>query len=76
MKDMLFVVTFDESRPFGGNRIYTVFYGDGVVAGSVSDRPWNHYSLLRTIEEAFGLGTLGLQDQRAEPVRGIWRPRA
>jgi phospholipase C len=73
MKDMLFVVTFDESRLGGGNRIYTAFYGDAVVAGSVSEYPWNHYSLLRTIEEAFDLGTLGLNDQSAAPISGIWR---
>jgi phospholipase C len=73
MKGMLFVVTFDESRRSGGNRIYTALYGDSVIAGSVSDHPWNHYSLLRTIEEAFGLGTLGLNDQSADPIRGIWR---
>src|SRR5262245_46417535 len=75
MQGMLFVVTFDESKHRGGNRIYTAFYGDDVVPGSVSDHPWNHYSLLRTIEDAFGLGTLGLNDASAEPIRGIWRKR-
>ena len=73
MKDMLFVVTFDESRRFGGNQIYTAFYGESVIAGSISDHPWNHYSLLRTIEESFHLGTLGLNDQSADPISGIWR---
>ena len=70
---MLFVVTFDESRPTGGNRIYTALYGDSVVPGSVSDYPWSHYSLLRTLEESFHLGTLGLNDQSAHPISGIWR---
>jgi len=73
MQDTLLVVTFDESKRMGGNRILTVFYGDSVIAGSVSDQPWNHYSLLRTIEESFQLGTLGLKDQSAEPISGIWR---
>jgi len=73
MKGMLFVVTFDESRSSGGNRIYSAFYGDSVIAGSVSDHPWNHYSLLRTIEESFQLGMLGLNDQSADPISGIWR---
>jgi hypothetical protein len=73
MQGMLFVVTFDESKRLGGNRIYTALYGDGVVAGSVSKEPWNHYSLLRTIEEAFDLGTLGLHDASARPITGIWR---
>ena len=73
MKDMLFVVTFDESKHSGGNRIYAAFYGESVLAGTVSDHPWNHYSLLRTIEESFHLGTLGLNDQSADPISGIWR---
>jgi hypothetical protein len=29
------------------------------VRGYVSDQPYNHYSLLKTIEEAWGLGYLG-----------------
>lgn len=73
MQDTLFVVTFDESKHFGGNRIYTAFYGDSVIAGTISEHPWNHYSVLRTIEESFQLGTLGLNDQSAEPISGIWR---
>ena len=69
----LLVVTFDESRRFGGNRIYTALWGDSVIAGSVSTYPWNHYSLLRTVEESFQLGTLGLNDRSADPIGGIWR---
>jgi len=37
-----------------------------------SDFPYDHYSLLRTIEEAFELGTLGLEDTKAVPIGGIW----
>jgi hypothetical protein len=73
IQDTLLVVTFDESKHFGGNRIYTAFYGDSVIEGTVSEHPWNHYSVLRTIEESFQLGTLGLNDQSAEPIGGIWR---
>jgi hypothetical protein len=73
MEGMLFVVTFDESKRLGGNRIYTALVGDSVVAGSVSKHPWNHYDLLRTIEETFHLGTLGLHDESARPISGIWR---
>jgi hypothetical protein len=73
MKDMLFVVTFDESGGNKTNRIYTAFYGDSVVPGSRSEFKWTLYDLLRTIEESFGLGTLGLEDQKAKPISGIWK---
>ena len=75
MRGTLFVVTFDESKRRGGNRIYTAFYGDSVIPGSVSEQPWDHYSLLRTIEELFQLGTLGLNDRSARPISGIWQTR-
>ena len=73
MQGTLLVVTFDESKHSGGDRVYTALYGDSVIAGAVSDYPWNHYSLLRTIEESFHLGTLGLNDESAEPISGVWR---
>jgi hypothetical protein len=59
MSDMLFIVTFDESQTLTPhNPIYTVFYGPGVTPGAVSDSRYDHYSILRTIEDTFGLGTL------------------
>jgi phosphatidylinositol-3-phosphatase len=30
-----------------------------VTPGTVNDTPYNHYALLRSIEDAFGLGHLG-----------------
>jgi hypothetical protein len=73
INDMLFVVTFDESQTFTPkNPIYTVLYGPGVMAGAKSESWYNHYSILRTIEDAFGLGTLGRKDDRAVSISGIW----
>jgi Phosphoesterase family len=73
MAGTLFVVTFDESSKNHTVPVYTVFYGDSVEAGSKSDFPYTHYSLMRTIEEAFGLGTLGKEDEKAVPIGGIWK---
>jgi hypothetical protein len=70
----LFVVTFDEGSGTGSNHIYTVLYGPGVVPGSVSTSRYDHYSLLRTIEDALGLGTLGQEDARASAISGVWQP--
>lgn len=73
MQDMLFVITFDEGAMFGGNHIYTAFQGPNVVPGSSSNQKHNHYSLLRTIEDAWDLGNLGQNDARAQPITGVWR---
>jgi phospholipase C len=74
-ESMVFMVTFDEGRRgwWGRNRVYTVVYGDRVIPGSVSDTRYDHYSLLRTIEELLGLGTLGQEDAKASPITGVWK---
>jgi len=73
MKDMLLVVTFDEGSRSKDNHIYTALVGDSVKAGSVSSATYNHYNVLRTIEDAFGLGTLGRNDAGAAPITGVWK---
>ncbi|MCA9698638.1 MAG: phosphoesterase, partial [Myxococcales bacterium] len=76
----LVVVTFDEadyesvpggSSYEGPNQIYTVLLGDldAIVPGTVIREGYNHYSLLRTIEDNFGLGTLGTNDAASGPMR-------
>jgi Phosphoesterase family len=73
MDGMLFVVTFDESSMLHTRPIYTVLVGDSVKPGVTDDFPYDHYSLLRTVEEAFGLGTLGLEDEQAVAISGVWK---
>jgi hypothetical protein len=72
-KDMLVVATFDESSFTGGQHIYTVLWGDSVVPGSNPQTNYNHYSILRTIEDTLGIGNLGLSDATATPITGIWK---
>jgi phosphatidylinositol-3-phosphatase len=43
----------------GGGRIGAVVLSPFVKPGTVSAEPYNHYSLLRTVEELFGLAPLG-----------------
>ncbi len=40
--------------------------------GAVFAEPTDHYGLLRTIEEAWGLPLLG-RSAGATPITGIWR---
>jgi phosphatidylinositol-3-phosphatase len=43
----------------GGGRIGAVLLSPFIKPGTVSNEPYNHYSLLRTIETIFGLSYLG-----------------
>lgn len=72
MKGTLIVVTFDESRNDSNNHIYTVLLGDMVMPGEYNEN-YNHYSVLRTVEDNFGLGTLADGDGGAKPVTGVWK---
>jgi phospholipase C len=70
----LFVVTFDEARTTDPtNIIYTALVGAGVRHGAVSNQLYGPYSLLRTIEEIFGTGSLHKGDAAALPIRDVWR---
>jgi hypothetical protein len=43
----------------GGGRVGAVVLSKFIRPGTVSQRPYNHYSQLRSIEDIFGLGHLG-----------------
>jgi len=43
----------------GGGRIGAVLLSPFITPASISDTPYNHYGLLRTIEDVFGLSHLG-----------------
>jgi Phosphoesterase family len=75
MKGTLIVVTFDESGTqsrAAGNHIYTVFLGPMVQPQEIKDN-YNHYNVLRTIEDNFGLCPLGAGDGGAKPITSIWK---
>ena len=48
----------------GGGRTGAVVLSPFVAPGTISDRPYNHYGLLRTLEDLFGLSHLGYAGQR------------
>ena len=75
MKDLLVVVTFDEDGGTADNRVYAVLLGPGVRPGARSDARYDHYSIMRTAEAAFGLDDLGREDAKAAPFGGVWRMR-
>jgi acid phosphatase len=74
MDGTLFVVTFDENDAFNDtdhNKIYTLLFGAGVKPGVQSEAQYDHYSLLRLIEDALKLGTLGRKDQTAIRIQDV-----
>jgi acid phosphatase len=69
--DSLLVVTFDEDNGSSENHIATVLVGSMVRPGASSQRI-DHYSLLRTLEDMYGLPPLGAA-AHAAPLTAIWR---
>ncbi|HET7563564.1 MAG TPA: alkaline phosphatase family protein [Gemmatimonadaceae bacterium] len=47
----------------GGGRIGAVLLSPFITPGTVSDTPYNHYSMLKSVEELFGLPYLGFASQ-------------
>ncbi|WP_420572722.1 alkaline phosphatase family protein [Kordia sp.] len=80
-KGTLLVVTFDEAdydadgydtNYDGPNQIYTVLLGDMIKPGTVVDTPYNHYNLIRTVQENFSLNSLKKNDYGANFFRFLW----
>ncbi|MEU5540280.1 alkaline phosphatase family protein [Streptomyces sp. NPDC020362] len=68
----ILAVTFDEDNKQSGNRIPTVLYGQHVAPGSSSSTTYNHYNVLRTVEDLAGLTTHAGNAASASDITGIW----
>jgi hypothetical protein len=66
----LLVVTFDEDNSLSLNHIYTTFVGEHVTAGAYSEKI-THYTVLRTIEDAYGLPAIG-GAASVSPITDVW----
>jgi hypothetical protein len=70
-------VTPDAPSNFGGGHIATIVITNHGPRGAVDATPYNHYSLLRTIEDAFGiyryLGIAGRDDLGVKPMLPLFR---
>ncbi|GAA2879777.1 acid phosphatase [Actinoplanes cyaneus] len=67
----LLIVTFDEDNSLSLNHIWTTFVGANVKAGSYSEKI-THYTVLRTIEAAYGLPALG-GAANVSPITDVWQ---
>ncbi len=74
----LAIITFDEDAQdyqHPAQRVPTIILGSaGVRQRYTSTVRYTHYSLLRTIEGALGLGTLTANDRYAQPVNDVFAP--
>jgi phospholipase C len=66
----LFILTWDEDDSSSSNHIPTVFVGPMVTPGRYDDRV-DHYRVLRTLVEMFGLSPLGTT-ATVQPIQDIW----
>lgn len=67
----LFILTWDEDDRQSGNHIPTLFVG-GMIHNGVYTQRIDHYGVLRTLEELYGLPNLGHSAQR-RLITGILR---
>jgi len=67
----MLIITFDEDDDRSYNQIATIFYG-AHVAPARYDQRIDHYSVLRAIEEMYGLPLLG-KSAGARPIGDIWQ---
>jgi phosphatidylinositol-3-phosphatase len=66
----LLILTWDEDDGSTSNRIATIFAGPMVRAGTY-DTQIDHYSVLRTLTDLYGLQPLGIAAKRVA-IKGIW----
>ncbi|WP_030394488.1 alkaline phosphatase family protein [Kitasatospora purpeofusca] len=68
----LLIVTYDEDDKQSGNQIPTVLYGQPVKAGSAPTTKYNHYDMLRTLEDLAGTGKHAGKAADATDIAGVW----
>ena len=66
----LLILTFDEDNGSMNNQIATVFVGPMVAAGQYGEHI-NHYNVLRTVEDMYGLAYAGAS-ATAKPITDCW----
>ncbi|WP_329569574.1 alkaline phosphatase family protein [Kitasatospora sp. NBC_01266] len=66
----LLIVTWDEDDYTESNQIPTIVVGAGVAPGQYSETI-NHYNLLATLEQMYGLNAVG-NSASAAPISDIW----
>ncbi len=70
----LLILTWDEDNHSQGNQVLTIFAGSAAkTGGATSAVSYTHFSLLRTVEDLFGLPTQTSNDAAASPMTDLLR---
>lgn len=73
-ENLVFVITFDEASKFSRkNQIFALFLGERIRSGLTVSTPYSLYSLLKTVQTTFDLGTLGREDDKTSPITEFWK---
>jgi acid phosphatase len=67
----LLILTWDEDSGKENNQVVTLFIGPMVKAGTNSQHI-NHYNVLRTMLDMYGLPALG-ESADAQAIKGVWK---
>jgi phospholipase C len=70
MNGTLIHVTYDEG--FGSNQIYNLFIGPAIKVNQIIGTTYDHYSVLKTVENNFNIGSLGQKDSTAKVIEELW----
>jgi phosphatidylinositol-3-phosphatase len=71
-QNSLLLITWDEDDGSAENQVPMLLIGPSVVSGGSSVHAYNHYSLLKTIEMAWGLAPLTENDAAAPPISDLF----
>jgi hypothetical protein len=83
MKNRVVIITYDENGKAQNREgptdctqdqpgpVYCTFLGPNVRSGKTIEKHYNHYNMLRFVENHFGLGTLGRCDEKSKPINGV-----
>ncbi len=66
----LLIVTWDEDDNNSGNHVATIFSGANVKTGQYNEAI-NHYTILRTLEEMYGLAPIN-NSANVNPITDVW----
>ncbi len=72
-QNSLLILTWDEAERYGKNHVLTVFAGRLVKNNYTSSHPYNHYSLLRTIEKSWNLPPLTDIVKNSVPMSDLFK---
>lgn len=69
----LLIITFDETESYvSNNKVPALFIGQNVVGGAYSSKKYDHYDMLRTLEEMYKLPYAG-ESANGKSIYEIWK---